>query len=113
MLGDGRKSATYVRRVPAEATFRRSDDVVFEIAGGRAVILDGDGRTLTTLNRVGTHVWKLLDVPRDAHDIARALQAAFTDVPPTTLERDARQFLHELREANLVVVERVVADAHR
>jgi hypothetical protein len=108
-----RRSAAYFRSVPSEATFRRSDDVVFEIAGDRAVILAGDGRTLTTLNRVGTVVWKLLDVPRDAQDITRELQAAFSSVPPTTLEQDTRQFLHDLHEANLVVVEPVVADAHR
>ena len=38
--------------------FRRSDEVVFEVSAGRAVLLDRTGKELITLNPVGTLVWQ-------------------------------------------------------
>ena len=83
--------------------FRRSDQVVFEVTGDRAVLLDPTGKELITLNPVGTVVWQLLDEPRDAGEVAAALGAAFPDVPLAKLEEDADRFLAELAASDLVV----------
>jgi hypothetical protein len=87
----------------ASGRYRRSDEVVFEIAGDRAVLLDGAGKELITLNPVGTLVWQMLDSPRDAHGIAAELQATFPDVPLARLREDAERFLSELVASELVV----------
>ena len=83
--------------------FRRSDQVVFEVTGDRAVLLNPSGKVLITLNPVGTVVWQLLDEPRDAGEVAAALGAAFPDVPIAKLEEDADRFLAELAASDLVV----------
>jgi hypothetical protein len=83
--------------------FQRSDEVVFEVTGDRAVLLDATGKELITLNPVGTVVWQLLDEPRSAGDVAAALHAAFPDVPMAKLEDDADRFLAELAASELVV----------
>jgi Coenzyme PQQ synthesis protein D (PqqD) len=83
--------------------FRRSDHVVYEVTGDRAVLLDADGRELITLNPVGTVVWQLLDEPLNAGEVATALHATFPDVPMAKLEVDANRFLAELAASELVV----------
>jgi Coenzyme PQQ synthesis protein D (PqqD) len=83
--------------------YRRSDDVVFEVAGDRAVLLDAAGKELITLNPVGSLVWQMLGEPHDAAGVAAALHAAFPDVPKTKLEDDANAFLAELVASELVV----------
>jgi hypothetical protein len=83
--------------------FRRSDQVVFEVTGDRAVLLDADGKELITLNPVGTVVWQLLGEARNAGEVATALRATFPEVPMATLEDDANRFLAELAASELVV----------
>jgi hypothetical protein len=86
----------------APQQYRRSDEVVFEVAGDRAVLLDGAGKELITLNPVGTLVWQLLDSPRDVDEIAAELQATFPDVPLARLREDVERFLSELAASELV-----------
>lgn len=83
--------------------FRRSDDVVFELAGDRAVLLDQSGTELITLNPVGTLVWRALDRPGDVHGIVEQLSKTFPDVAVEQLETDVAGFLDELAAAGLVV----------
>ena len=45
--------------------YHRSSTVTWEIVDERAVILDADGSILTTLNPVGTLIWRQLDQPRE------------------------------------------------
>jgi hypothetical protein len=87
----------------ASPRFRRSDDVVFEVSGGRAVLLDQSGTELITLNPVGTLIWQALEHPSDVHTIAQQLNATFPDVPTEQLEADATSFLDELGASGLVV----------
>jgi hypothetical protein len=84
-------------------TYRRSDEVVFEIAGNRAVLLAADGRELITLNPVGTIVWELLARPCDLGTLTQSLRDVFPEVSASTLEVDADRFLASLVASNLVV----------
>jgi hypothetical protein len=83
--------------------FRRSDQVVFEVAGDRAVLLDATGKELITLNPVGTLVWKMLDQASDADELVSGLHEAFPDVPVAKLAEDVERFLAELTASDLVV----------
>ena len=82
--------------------YRRTAGVTFEVSAGRAVLLDADGETLTTLNPTGTSIWHLLDGSRDVTELAACLAEEHPDVPAATLERDVEAFVAELDRDGLV-----------
>ncbi|MEM8904448.1 MAG: PqqD family protein [Actinomycetota bacterium] len=82
--------------------YRRSAGVTFEVSDGRAVLLDADGDTLTTLNPTGTRIWQDLDGRRDVGELAARLGAVHPEVPVETLRTDVEAFLDELGSDGLV-----------
>jgi hypothetical protein len=82
---------------------KRAEDVIFEVTGGRAVLLDGTGAELITLNPVGTLVWQALDGRRDVTTLARDLHGTFDDVDLERLTGDVAGFVSELESLGLVV----------
>ena len=83
---------------------RRSEGVVFERSGDRAVLLDEAGSTLFTLNPVGSLVWHELDGARDASELAAALVGRFDGaVEIAQLEADISDFLAEMMGEGLIV----------
>jgi hypothetical protein len=83
--------------------YHRSSTVTWELVDERAVILDADGSTLTTLNPVGTLIWRQLDEPRDPAAVGARLADAFPSVDRHQLEADAGDFLARLARDGLVV----------
>lgn len=82
--------------------YRRATDVTHEEAGDRSVLLDGAGSAMTTLNPVGSLIWRELDGDRSTSELAKALATQFEDVDQATLEADIDSFLAELSEDGLV-----------
>jgi hypothetical protein len=82
--------------------FRRAPEVTYETIEGRAVLVDGAGAELITLNPVGTLVWNALDGERDASALAGDLVGEFTGVTRAQLEADIVDFLSELAASRLV-----------
>jgi hypothetical protein len=82
----------------------RSPEVTVEHVDDRAVILDGAGAELITLNPVGTIVWAALDGRRDAVQLADVVLAQLsTPVDPARVVADVEGFLAELVAAGLAV----------
>jgi hypothetical protein len=84
--------------------YRRSSTVTWELVDERAVILDAEGSTLTTLNPIGTLIWRQLDEPRDPAELSARLASRFPSVDRSELESDARHFLDCLARDGLVVL---------
>ena len=82
--------------------FQRSDDVVFEVVDGHAVLVDPSGAELITLNPVGTMVWGALEQPGDADSLADGLLPEFEGVTREQLRADVVEFLDELRGLKLL-----------
>lgn len=80
----------------------RSDDVLFEVVDGTALLVDPNGRELFTLNVVGSMVWEALDEHHDVGALAEHLGPRLDGVGRATLETDISAFLDELRTAGLV-----------
>jgi hypothetical protein len=85
--------------------YHRSSTVTWELVDERAVILDADGSTLTTLNPVGTLIWRQLDQPREAAELGAHLADRFPSVDRHQLESDAGAFLSRLVRDGLVIPE--------
>jgi hypothetical protein len=83
--------------------YLRSAAVTWELADERAVILDAEGSTLTTLNPVGTLIWQYLDEGRDDADIVGDLARRFPAVDRRQLHDDAEAFLARLVDGGLLV----------
>jgi hypothetical protein len=83
--------------------YHRSTAVTWELADERAVILDAEGSTLTTLNPVGTLIWEYLDEARDDTDIVGHLARRFPGVDRRQLHDDAGAFLARLVDGGLLV----------
>jgi hypothetical protein len=83
--------------------YHRSSTVTWELVDERAVILDADGSTLTTLNPVGTLIWRQLDQPREPAELGQRLADQFPHVDRGQLETDAGAFLDGLARDGLVV----------
>jgi hypothetical protein len=84
-------------------TYRRADDVVYEMADERAVLLDAAGTELITLNPVGAIVWHELDGRRDAAALAADLVDRFDGVGLDELASDIADFLGELAEIGVAI----------
>ena len=86
----------------SERRLQRSADVVFDVVVDRAILLDGAGTELITLNAVGTVVWHELDGRRDADELAADLLDRFVGVEFDELRADIAAFLDELAALGLV-----------
>jgi hypothetical protein len=82
--------------------FRRRPDVTYEMSGDRAVILDAAGSVMTTLNEVGTVIWRELDGARDVAELAADLAPRFDGIEVATLTADIDEFTASLLEAGLI-----------
>lgn len=82
--------------------FRRATGVTYEMSGDRAVILDAAGSVMTTLNEIGSVIWRELDGERDSKALASDLVGRFEGVDAETLEADIDDFAASLLEAGLV-----------
>ncbi len=80
----------------------RSGDILFEVVGDRAVLVDHNGAELITLNPVGTLIWDALEQPGDAESLAEQLRSKFDGVSTEELREDIAAFLGELDELSLL-----------
>lgn len=85
--------------------FRRAPGVTYEMSGDRAVILDAEGSVMTTLNEVGSVIWRELDGERDSAALASDLASVFQGVDAETLRADIEEFTASLLEAGLVLTD--------
>ena len=84
---------TYYQQVPGTTS---------EASGDRVVVLDGDGRTLTTLNPTGATVWRSLATPSELEDLTASLHALHPDIDRDRLRQDAVAFVDQLLAAELI-----------
>ena len=73
------------------------------MSGDQAVILNSEGTVLTTLNPVGSIVWRWLDGHRTLDELAQELSTTFDEVDRNRLATDLEKFINSLVEAGLVV----------
>lgn len=80
---------------------RISDEVLFQEVSGEAVLLDLKSEQYFGLDKVGTHVWQLLNQNLPEESIIEQLLQRY-EVDRPTLENDVSQLLAQLEKAGLV-----------
>ncbi len=88
---------------PTDRVEVRSPNVISEIIGGEAVIIDLDSGTYYSLDPVGSAVWALVEPGTRVGAVVDALAARF-DAPREVVEASAHRFLARLREEGLVAL---------
>jgi hypothetical protein len=86
-------------------SWRRADNVLFEVVDGRAMLINSAGQELITLNPVGSMVWAALDGRHDAAELAASLVDQMDGVSVATLEHDIASFVAELAALDLVTTD--------
>ena len=81
---------------------KRRDGVNYEASGEGVVILNADGTTLTTLNPIGSVIWRALDGHRDAAALATDLVDELVGVTLEQLTADIESFIASLTDVDLV-----------
>jgi Coenzyme PQQ synthesis protein D (PqqD) len=84
---------------------RHADDLSWDDAGERVVILDADGTTITTLNPVGSLLWRRLSQPCESADLVDHLAAQFPDVDRGQLAQDVDEYLAQLHDEGLLTTD--------
>lgn len=80
----------------------RTDGVTWQDVEGELVILDMESSVYLTTNVSGALLAKQLREDRSLADLVNALFAEF-DIDIATAERDAHEFVQQLREKNLLL----------
>lgn len=81
--------------------FRISEEVLFQEVSGEAVLLDLKSEQYFGLDKVGTHIWHLLNENLPEENIIERLLQQY-EVDRSTLEVDVSQLLDQLEKAGLV-----------
>ena len=78
---------------------------MYEVTGNRAVLLNGVGDELITLNAAGTLVWIALAEPGSKDQVVERLRQRYDGIPADRLAQDVELFLDELLASELVVAD--------
>ncbi len=89
-------------------SFVRSQSVVARVIAGETLIVPvrakvGDLASIYSFNGTGSLIWKLLDAPRTAAELAMAVAEEY-EVELTQAEHDVAEFLSEMKAVGLVEV---------
>jgi hypothetical protein len=81
--------------------YRRNETLPFQEIEGQIVIVCPARQELHQLDGTATFLWNLMDRPRSATELAKALGEEF-EVEPEPAERDVRAFLDDLDQKGLI-----------
>ena len=88
---------TYVRSETVVSRTIADETIVVPVRGGV-----GDLDSVYTFNGSGNAIWRLLDQPRSADEIARCLQNDFSSEEFSRVLADVNKFLEELLSERLI-----------
>lgn len=93
----------------------RSQSVVARIVAGETLIVPvrakvGDLASIYSFNGTGTLIWKLLESPKTAAELATEIANEY-EVEPARAERDVTEFVGEMKAVGLVEVPAPAATA--
>jgi hypothetical protein len=81
----------------------RSDDVLFQIVAGEAVLLDLKREHYFGLNDVGTRIWQLLETAGPLQGVYDTICAEY-DADPERIRADLIELMQALERAGLIQV---------
>ena len=80
---------------------KRNPQVAWRELDGKIMLVTPADAMLHLLNDTGSFLWKQLDAPRAANDLAAALCAEF-EVDEDTARGDVREFIEEILGKNML-----------
>lgn len=83
--------------------YKASNGVDCSVAGDRAVLFNQATGDALVLNPTGSELWKHLQIPVDADELAQKLRGQYPEVDEASAIADAKAFLENLLEEKLIV----------
>jgi len=83
---------------------RKAQDIMFQSMPPDTILLNLNNGYYYSTNPVGAAVWERCDGTRSVGEIADALSALF-DAPKEDIERDVLQFVRDMSEEKLLVID--------
>ncbi len=90
--------------ITLNSTIIKSPDQISTDLGGEVVILDMQSEEYYSLDRVGVHIWEIIETPTTVREILAAISGAY-DVEPARAESDLLAVLSEMAQEGLIQVE--------
>jgi hypothetical protein len=81
----------------------RAPGCTAEQVGDRTLVVDAQGRQITTLNPVGSLVWWAIDGTRDLEALTAEVLRQTAGAEPDEIRRDVERFVADLADDGLVV----------
>ena len=90
--------------ISPEMIVNRSDNTVYRMVDGEAVIVEPLNGLVNVINEIGSQIWELIDGKRSAGKIAEIITSEY-EVSSQIAMDDTLQFLAEMSEKKLVKIE--------
>ncbi len=87
--------------IPLENCIVRSNNVVWRMLDGEAVIMSEDGKEIHTLNKVASVIWELADGEKTVDQIVAVICDRF-DVEKDVAQGDILKFIQKLVDQQLL-----------
>jgi hypothetical protein len=81
-----------------------SPNQVSGVLNGETILLSSTTNMYYGLDPVGSRMWELIQKPKRVSDICRQLALDF-EVDPVVCERDIRELIRKMADADLVILE--------
>lgn len=91
-------------KLTSETRVLRTKDCAFQKIVGKMVVVYPRERALHRLNEIGTGIWEFIGGGHKFSDIVNFVVSEY-EVERATAEKDLREFLSELNEKKLILVE--------
>ncbi|HEX7071958.1 MAG TPA: PqqD family peptide modification chaperone, partial [Rhodothermales bacterium] len=103
-LGTREQMNAILTMISRSSVIQAAGDLCVADLGGDAVVLDSNGGRYYGLNEVAARILELVKEPRSVGDVVALMRQEY-DVPDEVLEKDVIQFLEEMEDHDLVLVE--------
>lgn len=88
-----------------KAKIWRNGNSSFQIADGKAVVMLAVNSNIFTLNKIGTVIWELLEIPMTLGDLTEAAVKKFPADDPETIREDVQRFVGDCVKEQLLIRE--------
>ena len=91
------------KTIDLQTTVIRNEDIIFSDMDDETVMMSMEKGEYYGINPVGRRIWELVETPRTADDICKALHEEY-NVSPEQCHKDVLAFLVRLLEKDIIKV---------
>ena len=91
-------------KVYLQSVISRNPEIVHSMMDGEVVMMSVDQGLFLGIDKIGTHIWDLLDTPVKVETLVETL-VAYYDVERSVCENDTLLFLNDMFKKKVILIE--------